>query len=140
MVRGTVPSRQGICSELCVRLGGRRQGEQGGVGGEEPGWLPSPSPFLPSRGCALPTCQVGDRAGPRLGPCSVTALWTRDTLDRSGWPPRVRHSQGCPAPALLPITTSLLPSSAHKGGMRWPEGSTLQDTVGRARAILFPSY
>lgn len=53
---------------------------------------------LPSWGCALPMCQVGARARPRPGPCSVTAPWTRDTLEGSGWPPRVRRGLGCAGP------------------------------------------
>lgn len=56
------------------------------------------SSLLPFWGCALPVCQVGDRAGLRLGPCSVTAPWTQDTLERSGWPPRVRRGPGHPNP------------------------------------------
>lgn len=72
----------------------------GGRGRQGWGWGCSrlvsltPTSSLPSRGYALPTRQAGDRAGPRLGPCSVTAPWTRDTLERSGRPPWVRHGPG----------------------------------------------
>lgn len=108
-------------------------------GGYTLGCLSSPSSLLPSWGCALPTCQVADRAGPTLGPSSVTASRTRDTLERSGWPLRVRCSQDRPHPNPTTITVSSLPSSAPKSGMRCPEEVILQDIVGRARAILFPS-
>ena len=87
--------RQGTCSGALCRAGAGGAGRAGGVGG--PG-LASLTSSLPSWGCALPMCQVGARAWPRPGPCSVTAPWTRDTLEGSGWPPRVRRGLGCAGP------------------------------------------
>lgn len=82
--------------EPCVGQGQAGRAGLVGVGG--PRLAPLTSTLLASWGCALPTCQAGDRAGPRPGPCSVTAPWTRDALERSGWPPRVRHGPGCADP------------------------------------------
>lgn len=81
-------------------------GGRGSRVGGEGSWLASLThSLLPFPGLCPLTCQVGDRAGQRRGPCSVTALWTQDTRGRSGWPPRVRHSQGCPDP---PVTRNHL--------------------------------
>lgn len=84
-----------------------------GMGSASPGWHSHCCSSHPSWGCALTTCQVGDRAGPRLGPCSVTARWTRDTLERSGCPPRVRHGPGRSSPRLLPPITVFLAVITH---------------------------
>ena len=84
-----------------------------GVGG--PRLAPLTSALLASWGCALPTCQAGDRARPRPGPCSVTAPWTRDALERSGWPPRVRRGPGrADPPACNQLTCC--PRQLHRAG------------------------